>query len=105
VEYRQIVRSSRRPSFADVFRSLNRAPFVLGLLGLVSAVFILVGVLAGTSVAPNRGLLTLAAIDAAALRPGNAKGSVPRRHRALAILQVVITAKSYASTPPKSTTA
>jgi len=47
----------------DTFRSLNRLPFVLGLLALVSAVFILVGVVAGTSVASAGGLLALAAIE------------------------------------------
>lgn len=64
MEYRQTMRGSQRPSFATVFRSLNRAPFVLGLLAVVSAAFILVGVVAGASFAPAGGLLTLAAIDA-----------------------------------------
>lgn len=42
--------TEERPSFREVFRSLNRLPFVMGLLALVAAGGLLVGLVTGTSV-------------------------------------------------------
>ena len=42
--------TEERPSFRKVFRSLIRLPFVMGLLALVAAGGLLVGLVTGTSV-------------------------------------------------------
>jgi hypothetical protein len=45
--------TEERPSFHEAFRSLNRLPFVMGLLALVTGGGLLVGIVTGTSVAPT----------------------------------------------------
>jgi hypothetical protein len=45
--------TEERPSFREAFRSLNRLPFVMGLLALVAAGGLLVGLVTGTSVVPT----------------------------------------------------
>jgi membrane-bound ClpP family serine protease len=49
----QLTMTEERPSFREVFRSLNRLPFVMGLLALVAAGGLLVGLVAGMSVVPT----------------------------------------------------
>ena len=45
--------TEERPSFRDAFRSLNRLPFVMGLMALVTAGGLLVGLVTGPSLAPT----------------------------------------------------
>jgi len=45
--------TEEHPSLREAFRSLNRLPFVMGLLALVAAGGLLVGLVTGTSVAPT----------------------------------------------------
>lgn len=45
--------TEERPSFREAFRSLSRLPFVMGLLALVAAGGLLVGLVTGTYVVPR----------------------------------------------------
>lgn len=45
--------TEERPEFREAFRSLNRLPFVMGLLALVAAGGFLVGLVTGRSVVPT----------------------------------------------------